>query len=270
MIQSLLLGFSLGLFIAFLAWKAGALSLSGAWAATAVGGLIFGVGGLPWAFLLLLFFVSSSFWSKAFAHRKDPLSEKYAKGSQRDWGQVLANGGLAALLALAHGWLPDQGWLWIAYAAALATVNADTWATELGVFSPSSPRLITSGASIERGTSGGVTLIGYLAALAGAALIAVPAAFLSSPMMGKGNLVAAVILGALAGCTLDSILGATIQAIYYCSSCQKETERHPTHTCGALTHHWRGWGWLNNDWVNFISSLGGAMLAIALWFWLMG
>lgn len=270
MIQSLLLGFILGLFIAFLAWRAGALSPSGAWAATAVGGVIFGLGGLPWAFLLLLFFISSSLWSKAFPRRKDPLSEKYAKGSQRDWGQVLANGGLAASLALAHGWRPDQGWLWIAFAAALATVNADTWATELGVFSPSPPRRITSGAVVERGASGGVTPLGYLAALAGAALIAAAAALLSPPTVPEGKITAAVLLGALAGCTLDSILGATVQAMYYCPGCHKETERHPTHLCGAPTRPLRGWRWLTNDWVNLISSLAGALLATALWMWLVG
>ena len=64
------------------------------------GGLIFGLGGIPWAVLLLAFFISSSLLSRAFAASKFVLAEKFAKGSRRDYGQVLANGGLGALLAL--------------------------------------------------------------------------------------------------------------------------------------------------------------------------
>jgi len=264
MIQSLLLGFTLGMLIAYLAWLLGALSRSGAGMAAAIGGLIFGAGGLPWAVLLLLFFISSSLWSRAFARRKNPLSEKYAKGSQRDWGQVLANGGLGAGLALIHGLYPDQRWLWLAFGGAMAAVNADTWATELGVLSPSSPRRITNGQVVEAGSSGGVTLAGYLAALGGAALIAGVAAWLSPARTGGWATAMAITLAGVAGSTLDSILGASLQAIYYCPHCQKETERHPKHTCGTPTHLLRGWRWLNNDWVNFLSSLVAAAIAAGL------
>jgi uncharacterized membrane protein len=63
----------------------------------------------------------------------------------------------------------------------------------------------------------------------------------------------------------DSWLGATVQAIYHCPSCQKETERHPTHTCGAETSHLRGRLWLTNDVVNFLASLVGALVSVGLW-----
>jgi len=49
----------------------------------------------------------------------------------------------------------------------------------------------------------------------------------------------------LAGSLFDSLLGATTQAIYHCPACQKETERHPLHTCGAPTEQIRGWRWLD-------------------------
>jgi len=140
------------------------------------GGLIFGLGGIPWAVLLLTFFISSSLLSRAFAVSKFVLAEKFAKGSRRDYGQVLANGGLGALLALLLALLPLEVWPWIAFAGAMAAVNADTWATELGVLSASPPRLITNRKVVERGTSGGITLFGNLAALAGAALIGFGAA----------------------------------------------------------------------------------------------
>jgi uncharacterized protein (TIGR00297 family) len=159
-----LIGFLLGMLIAFLAWRMRALSASGAAAAALVGGLIFGLGGIAWAMLLLAFFISSSGLSKAFARRKAGVSEKFSKGNRRDWGQVLANGGLGALLVIIHAAFPAQSWPWLAYAGAMAAVNADTWATELGVLNRDKPRLITTGREVEPGTSGGVSVVGTAAA----------------------------------------------------------------------------------------------------------
>ena len=110
-----MIGFFLAILIALLAWRTGSLSASGAWAAVLTGGLIFGYGGLPWAILLLTFFISSSALSRAFSKRKTSLAEKFSKGSRRDWGQVLANGGLGALLAIGYSISPQHEWLWLAF-----------------------------------------------------------------------------------------------------------------------------------------------------------
>ncbi len=264
----LLIGFVLGGLIGYLALRAGALSRSGAWAAALSGGLIFGLGRIPWSVLLLLFFISSSLLSRLFKQRKISVSEKFSKGSQRDWGQVLANGGLGAMLVVVHTLLPTQAWPWVAFVGAMAAVNADTWATELGVLSSSPPRLITSGEIVEQGTSGGVTLLGTIATLLGAFLIGLGAAIfdpLLSPSTGFWVLIFVATLGGLAGSLFDSLLGATGQAIYYCSACQKETERYPLHVCGTQTYLIRGWGWLNNDLVNLACSLFGALVAVGVW-----
>jgi uncharacterized protein (TIGR00297 family) len=258
------IGFLLAIIIAGLAWRAGSLSWSGALAAILTGGLTFGLGGLPWAVLLLTFFISSSILSRAFSKRKANLVEKFSKGGQRDWGQVLANGGLGALLALGNTIWPHPEWMWLAFAGAMAAVNADTWSTELGVLSPVLPRLITSGKKVERGTSGGVTRTGTLAAVGGAALIGI-AAIIFRPSSDWLSHLGVIILAGLLGSLFDSGLGATIQAIYWCPTCNKETERHPLHTCGMATDQVRGWSWINNDIVNFACSLMGAILACGIW-----
>jgi uncharacterized protein (TIGR00297 family) len=266
----LLIGLALGVIIGLFAYRLGALSRSGAWAAALTGGLIFGLGGVDWAVLLLAFFISSSAWSRAFTRSKSGLqvglTEKYAKGSQRDWAQVLANGGLGALLAVVSVVMPGSVWPWVAFAGVMAAVNADTWATELGVFNPAPPRLITSGRVVERGTSGGVSLLGYLAALGGAALVGV-LAWLMRPgiTFAPASLIGAITLAGVLGATIDSILGATVQAIYFCPQCAKETERHPLHTCGTHITHRRGWRWLDNDLVNLICSFVGAVSAWGFW-----
>ncbi len=260
----LLVGFLFGALIGWLAWRAQALSVSGAVAASITGGLIFGLGGLPWAALLLAFFVSSSGLSKAFPGSKASVNEKYSKGNRRDWGQVLANGGLGALLAIAHGLFPSQPWPWISFAGAMAAVNADTWATELGVLSRTPPRRITTGQVVERGTSGGISLLGTLAALGGGLLIGGIAALFSSGR-GVAFTLGIVPLAGLLGSLFDSFLGTTVQVIYHCPACDKETERYPRHLCGAETIQLRGWSWLNNDWVNFACSLVGASLGVGVW-----
>ena len=261
--MQLLTGLALGVFIALVAWRLKTLSRSGAYAAAISGGLIFGLGGWPWAVLLLTFFISSSALSRAFARHKASLSEKFSKGSQRDWGQVLANGGLGAGLAVVHAFLPEQTWPWIAFAGAMAAVNADTWATELGVLNSSLPRLLSTGQPVERGSSGAISLLGSLAALAGAGLVAL-LAYLFSPATGFVALWVGITLGGAGGAFFDSWLGATVQAIYWCPNCKKATERHPRHLCGAQTTQIRGWSWLDNDWVNFGASLAGALLALTL------
>ncbi len=259
----LIVGFVFAAIVALLAWRAHSLSRSGAWAALVEGTVIFGLGGWPWAVLLLAFFISSSLLTHTFTARKTTLNEKFDKGGVRDIGQVLANGGVASVFAGLHFFFPQATWTWLAFAASLAAVNADTWATELGVLNPTLPRLITSGKPVERGTSGGISLYGTLAAAAGAILVALLAGLVGPPGTFWQVLTFAS-LGGLLGALFDSFLGATVQAIYRCPTCDKETEKHPLHSCGSHTRQVRGWRWLNNDMVNFACALFGALVGLAL------
>ena len=256
-------GFLLAIAIAFAAYRAHSLTRSGAMTATLIGTIIFGLGGWQWAVLLLIFFVSSSLLSRLFSNRKSKLNEKYEKGSQRDAGQVLANGGIAALFAGLHFFIPSALWPWLAFSASLAAVNADTWATELGVLDPKLPRLITTGQPVEKGTSGGISLGGNLAALAGAGLVAACAQIVR-PVQGYLVIFSLTTLAGFLGALFDSYLGATVQAIYTCPTCKKETERHPIHTFNTATTLLRGFKWLNNDLVNLGCALTGALLGFAI------
>ncbi len=265
-----LIGFILAFAIAALAYQRGSLSQSGANAAVVIGALIFSIGGLTWAVLLVAFFVTSSALSHYKERIKEPLAEKFQKGHRRDLGQVLANGGCAALIAVAFAIVPHR-WHFIGFVGAMATVNADTWATELGVLSKTLPRLVTNGRVVPVGTSGGVTWLGTIVALAGALLIGVLASvfeaisftFLNpgTPISVAWQTIAVAAIAGLAGAFFDSFLGATVQAIYFCEVDQKETEA-AIHRCGNATRLIRGWRWLNNDWVNFLSSVFGSLVAL--------
>jgi len=266
-------GLALSLVIGVAGYRRGALSGSGVVGALIVGTLMFGLGGWEWGTLLVAFFVSSSALSFYRAHDKHKLAEKFAKGHQRDMGQALANGGVAALLALLSQLLPTPplvgegkgGVLWfVACAGAMAAVNADTWATELGVLSPHLPRLITTGRQVEVGASGGVTWLGTGASLGGALVIGLLGGLvLHQGWALAGALLLATTVGGLIGSLFDSLLGASVQAIYWCDACQKETERR-IHRCGTQTRLLRGWRWLGNDAVNFFASIAGALVAMGI------
>ena len=156
--MQIIYGFILAIIIAYLAYRAHSLNVSGAVAATVVGTIVFGLGGLSWAILLMAFFITSSGLSRMFKKRKQGLDEKFSKGHERDAGQVFGNGGLATAFVLVHALYPESNIGWVGFAAALAAVNADTWATELGVLNPTPPRMITDFRKrVEKGTSGGIS-----------------------------------------------------------------------------------------------------------------
>jgi uncharacterized protein (TIGR00297 family) len=220
--MQLVTGVLLAVSISYLAYLSHNLSGSGSLAACVLGTLVFGLGGWPWAAILLTFFVASSVLSRAFSKARAQASEKYAKGSRRDAGQVLGNGGAAAFFVVMHALFPGSALPWLGFAASVAAVNADTWATELGVLARTPPRLITHLARrVERGTSGGVSILGSLAAVLGAAAIGGLASLLGTPP--RAQVFWAVFAGGILGAFLDSFLGATVQAIYRCDRDGKDT-----------------------------------------------
>jgi uncharacterized protein (TIGR00297 family) len=280
------LGFFFGAIVSTAAYYRGSLSASGALGATLLGTIVFGAGGLLWAILLVAFFVSSSLLSHYKERLKDPLAEKFQKSHRRDLGQVLANGGAAGLGALAYAISSQEtpalpkgcgaSVFFIAFLGALATVTADTWATELGVLSAHPPRMITTGRVAIVGTSGAITLWGTFIAFCGAAFIGITAITSNWLLVISGapiinyhlpfpNLSIFLISCAsgFLGSLFDSLLGATVQAIYFCDTDQVETESR-VHRCGRAARRVRGWGWLDNDWVNFIASVGGSLIAVGL------
>ncbi len=117
--------------------------------------------------------------------------------------------------------------------AALAEATADTVSSELGEVLGGEPRLITTGKRVPPGTDGAISLAGTAAGVAGAAVIVLAAVPTMEPSP-RGAL--AAMTGACGGLFFDSLLGAT-------------AERK---------------GWLNNDAVNFLSTLAAALLALAI------
>lgn len=222
MFMRLLIGCAGAAAVALAAWRLKMLTTNGSVAAAIIGTIIFGFGGWAMTVLLLLFFGSSSILTRLQAARKSHPEHRRGRSA----GQVLANGAVATLVAIWYGVNPSPV-AFLAFAGAIAAATADTWATEIGLLSPTPPRLITTRAIVPPGQSGGVTWLGSLSGVLGASVIG-----LSSGWWGAS--IIAVPIAGVGAMLIDSVLGATLEG---------------------------RWSWMTNDIVNLISTASGAALA---------
>ncbi len=253
----------------------------GVFAAAMTGIVVFLAHPALWL-LLMSFFVSSSYLSRY----KETTAEKssamiYAeKGGRRDSLQVFANGGTAVIGALLIfveiGLNKDKFFspLFLFIAVSFASSTADTWATEIGTTSKTDPRWIFNlKTKVPKGTSGAVTSLGTFATILGAIFISlIYGTFVS---IAHGEIVSKLLIvillisiGGTMGSLIDTVLGASYQSIYQCPECGKQTEkRKHLHSKYHVTTHISGWKWLNNDMVNFLSSLLSSLF-IACIYWI--
>jgi uncharacterized protein (TIGR00297 family) len=260
----------LNVFVAVVAYLRHSVTATGAVVGAGVGMVIYlSGGGFYWS-ILMAFFASSSVIGRitgrrgAGADRRRQAESIHAKGGRRDGVQVLANGGLAALMAAAHA-LSGRPLFMLGYAIAIAAATADTWASEIGVLSSRDPVSILTLKPIPRGTSGGVSPLGLVASTGGALFIGLWFAVGYVVVHGWNEvelmaMVAAITGGGFLGSLLDSVLGATVQAQYWDESRRAHTERRHT-SAGNPNRLVKGFHYLTNDAVN---ALSGALAAAAL------
>jgi uncharacterized protein (TIGR00297 family) len=167
---------------------------------------------------------------------------------------VLANGGVAGVLALLSSFFPLYDFYPL-YLAAVTAAAADTWGTEIGVLAKGRVISIVSLKPVPAGTSGGISIIGTIGGVLGAMTVAV------SGLAWYGEVRTALVIGAagIAGSLVDSLLGATIQARFRCPVCGAQTER--AEHCGRTIELRGGVGWMRNDLVNAVCTLVGALIA---------
>ena len=248
------IGISLSIFIAVASYYLRFLTASGAVATFLLASHIFGLGGLKWAVPILNFFVLSSILSKTGKRQKERIENLFEKNSIRDWGQVAANGGIAGLCMLCQYIWPDIDF-YPAYIGAVTAVTADTWGTEIGVWFHGKTISISSLRLVEPGTNGGISLAGFVGGAVGSLIISMSII----PWINTNQIILITMLAGISGSFIDSLLGGTIQATYKCTICNKHTER--KNHCGILSKHIQGIQWINNDFVNWICALTGAVVA---------
>lgn len=251
--------------IALVAYKKKSLNKSGMIAAIILGTAIFSLGGsIPFT-LMLVFFISSSIISKIGKNKKKGLDKIHEKSDARDFVQVIANGGVAVICLFLFQKTKDIRFF-IASAVSFAAANSDTWASEIGVLSKGKTISIITGKKIEKGVSGGISLLGTVSAFLGATVIGIAYTTIYILLVGydKKSLIILfiiIILGFL-GSIVDSILGITIQGQYIDDIEGNITEKKFN---GRKENRLiSGFRFINNDVVNILSNFIVTTLSILI------
>ncbi len=222
--------------------------VSHALGAASVAGMVTGIllalltivlGGYDWFALLITFFAVGSLSTKFEYETKAERGVAEANDGARGSSNVIGNTAAAMVAVVGYAAsevaliTADPGLFLFAFAGALSTALADTLSSEIGsVYAE--PRLITTFERVEPGTDGGVTWQGELAGFAGAGAMAAVAFLAMGELAAVGA--AIVFVAGVVGMTVDSLLGASLEGVY-----------------------------IDNQGVNFLATLAGALAAVGLY-----
>ena len=174
-----------------------------------IGALVYAGASYTGLLLLTLFFVvgtAATSWKK---NEKRRIKGSAAHQPTRNIGQVLANGGVAAILGALAALIPaDKPLFNLLLAASLSSATADTLSSELGMIYGRRHFNILTGKPDTRGLDGVISLEGLLIGIAGSAVIAAAWLLLTSAAASAGVI---IILAGLIGNLADSLLGATLE-----------------------------------------------------------
>lgn len=220
--------------VALAGWRARTVTAAGAFTGAVIGVLVFaGAGWQGWV-ILLASFVAAAVTTRAGFRRKALVGIAERRGGARGPGNAVANTGVGAWAALVSLGVAPPGPAHLAMVAALVTAASDTVASEIGKAWGRTTWLVTGWRKVPPGTSGAVSLEGTAAGVAASALLGGLAVWLG--LLPPAAIVVVVVAAAVAS-IVESVLGARFE----------------------------GPGILDNDALNFINSLVGAGLALALW-----
>lgn len=250
------IGLTCSFLISFIAYKNSSLSKSGLIAAIILGTGIYFFGGLFFSIIMIAFFVSSSLLSKFKKINKDKLEKINEKGENRDFMQVIANGGVGLIVAIIYYFNQSSIYL-LSYGVSFAVSTADTWASEIGVLSKRKPINILTLKPLETGMSGGISLLGTSFALLGSSFIAsihfILNIFIYKDLKEGLIYSSYCFLLGFFGAIIDSLLGASLQAQYYCEELDTITEKRVYK--GKTNKLIKGISFINNDIVNLSSNI---------------
>ena len=214
-------------FAAIIAVALGHLDIRGAVTGYLTALFIFLGGGLSILVLLGVFFVTGSLATALNIRKKAALGVAQENKGRRSVANVLANGGVAAVIGLvAWGWPEQSLLLQYMMAASLASATSDTLSSEMGNIYGSRYWYILGFQPGVRGEDGVISPEGTAFGLLGTALIAIAFGL----MLGWGAMVFGIGAAGFVGNMVDSVLGGSLQRR----------------------------GYLNNHGVNLVSTLAAA------------
>lgn len=211
-------------------------------------------GGLKCFLVLATVFLGTVIAGKIKKEKRDKINEVILKKGKKDIYQILANvlGGVIAIIIYK---ITNNNLFLVVYAVMMAEALSDSLASDIGVLSKTKPINIKTLKQSEPGLSGNISLLGLLASLLGALLIALIYTL-------NLKIVLIITFSAFLGALIDSFLGATIQVKYECSKCGLITEKE--YHCNNQGLKIKGFKIINNDIVNFISNISAGLISYLL------
>ena len=210
--------------------------------------------------ILLSFFTLGLITDKIKKRHKSKgrKAKKCGKSNLRDHRQVLANSLVAAVCSLLFLLTSNRVFV-VSFVAAFAEALADTAASGIGSLSDKAYDPFRM-RPCRAGLSGGMSLIGTMSSIVGAAVISLIA--YAFGMLSIIESVIVILAGFLGG-IFDSLLGSLIQVKYRCTVCDEITEKNMH--CNAPTIKHSGVVFVDNNFVNFMSTVFASVLASALY-----
>ena len=241
-----ILGLATSIALASLAYRLRMLRLRGALSAAVVGSVA-SIVKFEVFVILLVFFTTSSLLTRLGAQLKAAMSHQDISG--RSIRQVVGVGTPIVTFLVLYAYTRDSAFLYAAVSS-IAYSTADTWASEVGMAVGGTPRLITKPwVRVPPGTSGGVTVPGYLASISGSVFIS----SISAALLGPAPIHVIMLMGML-GEILDSVIGAVAQRKYVCGGEVYDYDR------GGCTRV----GYLSNEAVNLVTGFVIGALTITI------
>ncbi len=172
------------------------LDKGGIFLALLFGAILLYYGGTPYLFLMFVFFFLATFVTR---YEHEIKRELGLYEHERGWENVLSNGLLPTVLAVASAWIGPMPFI-----ASMAAITADKFGSEIGVLDPEQPVSIFSLQPVKPGTSGAISKMGTIASLCGSMTIGFAAMFIYGLVPTEAILLG---LAGVAGSLADSAFG---------------------------------------------------------------
>lgn len=213
----------------------------------------FGKGFLPTAFIFTLFTISSVvtltrkffFFDKTLKKTPDKTLRK--PSGARSAKQIIAVGFFGIVFLIAYYYSGVKLFYHLFFLSFIEQF-ADTLASDIGRMTKGKTLNVLTFKPVEKGLSGGVSLLGTVSAAIGSLLLAL-LPLLFKAISFKNYLL--VSLFAFVGTIFDSVLGALLQSLYKCKKCGKLTEK-PLH-CENQATLVKGFKVIDNVAVNYLA-----------------
>jgi len=180
--------------------------VSGLFSGAMIGIILIVFADVRWFLIMLTFFIVGAGATRYRYADKERLGVAQEHAGVRGYFNVFANGLVATGAAILYGVTGNPAFAAL-FMGSVASAAADTAASEIGV-TGKTPYLITTLRPVPRGTNGGVTLRGEVAAVAASAIVAAAAWVMgvADPRMAVVTVVAGFV-----GTNVDSLVGATLE-----------------------------------------------------------